>query len=127
MDRVSRTIVRIDQDLCNGCGLCVTPCAEGAIERVNGKAHVVSDELCDGAGFCLAVCPTGALSVETREAAPFNEAAAHAREKARGLLYIEQTCFRCGSGEQKAVLLPVRTEGQSLWVCTQCLPTLIHG
>ena len=127
MDRVSRTIVRIDQDLCNGCGLCVTPCAEGAIEMVNGKAHVVSDELCDGAGFCLAVCPTGALSVETREA--FLEELKAQDEVAVTLesVQTQQTCFRCGSGEQKAVLLPVRTEGQSLWVCTQCLPTLIHG
>ena len=124
---VVRTIIRIDEELCNGCGLCVTPCAEGAIELVNGKARVISDELCDGAGFCLAVCPTGALSVETRETVPFSEAAAHAREQARGPVYIEQTCFRCGTGEKQAVLLPVRTAGKSLWVCTRCLPTLIHG
>jgi ferredoxin len=126
-EKVTRSIVRIDQELCNGCGLCVTPCVEGAIELVGGKAYVISEELCDGAGFCLAVCPTGALSIETREAEPFDEAAAHAREQARGKLYIEQTCFRCGQGEDQAVLLPVRTRGQSLWVCTRCLPPLIHG
>jgi NAD-dependent dihydropyrimidine dehydrogenase PreA subunit len=127
MEKVTRTIVQIDEELCNGCGLCVTPCAEGAIELVNGKAHVIREELCDGAGFCLAVCPTGALSVETREAVPFSEAAAHARGKERGPLYIEQTCFRCGAGEQRAVLLPIRTKGASLWVCTHCLPALIHA
>ena len=68
-----RSIVRIDEELCTGCGLCVTPCAEGAIEIVDGKAKVIKDELCDGAGFCLAVCPEGALTVEKREAADFDE------------------------------------------------------
>ena len=63
---VERAIVRIDEELCNGCGLCVTPCAEGAIELIDGKAKVLHEEFCDGAGFCLAVCPTGALTIETR-------------------------------------------------------------
>jgi NAD-dependent dihydropyrimidine dehydrogenase PreA subunit len=122
-----RTIVRIDQELCNGCGLCVTPCAEGAIELIDGKARVIREELCDGAGFCLAVCPTGALSVENRESVPFDPVAARARERDRGTLYIEQTCFRCGASEQAAVLVPARSKGHSLWVCTHCLPALIHG
>jgi len=122
-----RQIVRIDEELCNGCGLCVTPCAEGAIEMVNGKAKVVKEELCDGAGFCLPVCLTGALTLEVREAPAFDEHAAHEREKERGTLYITQTCYRCGTSEDQGVLLPVRTEGKSLWVCTRCLPALIHG
>ena len=122
-----RSIVKIDQELCNGCGLCVTPFAEGAIEMVNGKAQVLKEELCDGAGFCLAVCPTGALSIEVREAPEFDAHAAEQHAHDQGDRYIEQTCFRCETSEKQAVLLPCRTDGKSLWVCTRCLPALIHG
>ena len=122
-----RQIVRIDEERCNGCGACVAPCAEGAIVLMNGKARVVREELCDGAGFCIGVCPTGALTVEVREAAPFDEHAAHVEMAGRGALYIKQTCHICGRGEDTQVLLPCRKAGASLWVCTRCLPQLIHG
>lgn len=122
-----RQIVRIDEELCTGCGLCVTPCAEGAIEIVGGKARVVSEVLCDGAGFCLSVCPTGALSIEVREAPDFDPQAAEEKSHVRGKVYITQSCFRCGASEEEAVLLPCRSRGESLWVCTHCLPPLIHG
>ena len=122
-----RQIVRIDEELCNGCGACVTPCAEGAIVLVDGKARIVSDSLCDGAGFCLGVCPTGALVVEEREAVPFDEHAAEEKQKNRPKAYIAHRCFRCGGCEEQAVLLPCRQGGRSLWVCTRCLPALIHG
>jgi NAD-dependent dihydropyrimidine dehydrogenase PreA subunit len=124
---MKRQIVRIDEELCNGCGLCVTPCAEGAIQLVDGKARVIREELCDGAGFCLAVCPTGALTIEEREAVPFDSHAAEAEMDQRGQLYIEQSCHVCGAGEDSRVLLPCRKAGASLWVCTRCLPVLIHG
>ncbi len=122
-----RQIVRIDEELCNGCGLCVTPCAEGAIVLVDGKAKVVDEALCDGAGFCIPVCPTGALSVETRQAPAFDEARAEALIEERSQTYIVQTCFRCQAGEDQAPLIPFRHQGRSQWVCTGCLPTLIHG
>ncbi|MCX8007607.1 MAG: 4Fe-4S binding protein [Coriobacteriia bacterium] len=127
MSTVRRQIVRIDESRCTGCGLCVSPCAEGAIEIVDGKARVVREELCDGAGFCLGVCPTGALSIEVREAVPFDHEAAEPIVAAKQAEYIPQVCFRCGRDEDAAPLLPVRHQGKSEWVCTRCLPALIHG
>ena len=124
---VKRQIVRIDEDLCTGCGLCVSPCAEGAIVIEDGKAKVVRDELCDGAGFCLGVCPTGALTIEVRDAVPFDHEAVEAQLESAPKVYIAQECFNCGASEDSRPLLPVRTEGRSTWVCTRCLPALIHG
>jgi len=70
-----RQIIKIDEDKCNGCKLCVSACHEGAIGMVNGKAKLLRDDYCDGLGNCLPVCPTGAITFEEREAAEFNEEA----------------------------------------------------
>jgi Pyruvate/2-oxoacid:ferredoxin oxidoreductase delta subunit len=70
-----RKIVQIDQEKCNGCGLCVPSCAEGAIRIVNGKAEIAADNLCDGLGACLGDCPEDAITIVEREADLFDEAA----------------------------------------------------
>ena len=66
-----RQIIRIDQEKCDGCGLCVPSCAEGAIQIVDGKAQLLADKFCDGLGACLGECPQGALTIEEREAEEF--------------------------------------------------------
>jgi len=76
-----RKIIRIDKEKCNGCGLCVSACHEGAIGLVNGKAELLRDDYCDGLGACLPVCPTEAITFEEREAAEFDEVAVKAKMK----------------------------------------------
>ena len=76
-----RRIIHIDQDRCNGCGLCAQACHEGAIGMVDGKAKLLRDDYCDGLGDCLPACPTGAITFVEREAAAYDEAAVQAARK----------------------------------------------
>ena len=73
--KIMRKIIKIDEEHCNGCGLCVPDCAEGSLQIIDGKARLVADKLCDGLGACLGSCPTGALQVIEREAEDFSEEA----------------------------------------------------
>ena len=88
-----RKIIHIDEEKCNGCGLCATACHEGAIDIINGKAKLVRENFCDGFGDCLPGCPTGAITFEEREAPAYDEAAVQENKKKKELQ--EKMCSFC--------------------------------
>jgi Fe-S-cluster-containing hydrogenase component 2 len=69
-----REIIRVDEEKCNGCGLCIPNCPEGALQVIDGKVRLISDLFCDGLGACIGHCPEGAITIEEREAEPYDEA-----------------------------------------------------
>ena len=81
---MKRTIIKIDEELCNGCEACVQGCHEGALQMIDGKARMVSELFCDGLGACIGECPVGAITLEEREAEPYDEIATIERMVVKG-------------------------------------------
>lgn len=87
-----RKIIKIDKDKCNGCGLCVSACHEGAIGMADGKATLLRDDYCDGLGDCLPVCPTGAITFEQRDTLGFDAAAVKANQRRHSSQAVSSGC-----------------------------------
>ena len=91
-----RQIIHIDEEKCNGCGLCASACHEGAIDIVNGKAKLVRENFCDGFGDCLPGCPTGAITFENREAPEYDEQAVQKAKEQKKMDEMKQTRHESG-------------------------------
>jgi ferredoxin len=103
---MKRSIIRIDDALCNGCGQCVGGCPEGALRMIDGKARLVSELFCDGLGACIGECPVGAITVEEREAEPYDERR------------VMQNIARQGANTIKAHFDHLRSHGESAYLAT---------
>lgn len=98
---MKRQIIKIDEEKCNGCGLCIPNCPEGALQIIDGKARLISDLFCDGLGACIGNCPENAITTEEREAEPYDERRV-----------MEENIIKAGSNTIKAHLKHLKDHGE---------------
>ncbi len=128
---MKRKIVRIEEEKCNGCGLCVPSCAEGALRIVDGKARLVTEKYCDGLGACLGECPRGAISIEEREAEEFDEKAVEeSRRSAREAAEAAHQVSELRQWPVQISLVPAGAaylKGADILVAADCVPFAFPG
>lgn len=112
-----RKIIKINQEKCNGCGLCAEACHESAIAMINGKANLIRDDYCDGLGDCLPVCPTDAISFEEREAVAYDEEAVKQNQAAKA----EPLACGCPGTNSKSIARSQGTTNESEVVESQLM------
>ena len=118
-----RRIITINQERCNGCGLCASACHEGAIGIVDGKATLLREDYCDGLGDCLPACPMNAISFEEREAPAYNEAAVLAAKKEKAAAVSHRAESHLNNFPVQIKLAPVNApwfDGADLLIAADC-------